>query len=192
MTNFRRCISFIWKSKRDNAHKYKKEGGGGGGGEDFWKYRWGEVSRLLIRCSNVTVTVFIGDGMMRRNHDNGASDLLTAYFQEKDTYRQLRARKALSRFNDVPLSSVDSISLVLNGTSFNSINALLALTRRYITRSTIYLHNGRYTSRYDFCSVYLHKLTNKQNVVWCWNTIKPNQQSNIKTEMLLHRSKCIV
>ena len=57
------------------------------------------------------------------------------------SYRQLRARRALSIFKDVPLRTRRALSLykaygnsallVLNGTSLNSDNTLLALNWRY-------------------------------------------------------------
>ena len=57
-------------------------------------------------------------------------------------YCQLRARRALSLLHDVPLRTRralslckvygDSALLVLNGTLLNSVNALLAFSRRYI------------------------------------------------------------
>ena len=56
-------------------------------------------------------------------------------------YRQLRPRRALMQFNNVRLRTKKAlslykvygtcVSLVLNGTSLNSISALLALSRRY-------------------------------------------------------------
>ena len=59
-----------------------------------------------------------------------------------EAYRQLRARRALVMFKDAPLRTRralslykvygDSALLVLSGTSLNSVNALLALSRRYI------------------------------------------------------------
>ena len=62
-------------------------------------------------------------------------------FEIELTFRQLRARKALMQFKDVPLRARralslykvhgDSALLVLNGISLNNINALLALSRRF-------------------------------------------------------------
>ena len=59
----------------------------------------------------------------------------------EDTYHQLRARRALMMFKHVPLRTRRALSLykvygnsallVLNRTSLNSINTLLALSRRY-------------------------------------------------------------
>ena len=57
-------------------------------------------------------------------------------------YHQLRARRALMLFKDVPLRTKrglslykvcgDSALLVLNGTLLNNVNVLLALSGRYV------------------------------------------------------------
>ena len=64
-----------------------------------------------------------------------------APFGSRSSYCQLRARRALSLFNNVPLRSRrplllhkvygDNALLVLNETSLNSINALLVVSQRY-------------------------------------------------------------
>ena len=68
-----------------------------------------------------------------------------AYAAGHTTSCQLRARRALSIFKDVPLTNRRALSLytrysnsallVLNGTSLNSDSALLALNRRYDSSS---------------------------------------------------------
>ena len=50
------------------------------------------------------------------------------HHSETITYRQLRARRALMLFKDVPYRTL----LVLSGTSLSTVNALLALSRWYV------------------------------------------------------------
>ena len=76
---------------------------------------------------------------------NSFQGLTKQYWVHKRRCRQLRARRALSIFNDVPLRTRrvlllyraygDSTLLVLNGTSLNCNNALLALNWWYVVIS---------------------------------------------------------
>ena len=61
----------------------------------------------------------------------------------------LRARRALSLFNNVPMRTRrvlllakdygESALLVLNRTSLNSVNALLVLSRQHVVETVLYL-----------------------------------------------------
>ena len=76
-------------------------------------------------------------------------DLSSYLFLSKTQFCELRARRALSQFNDVPLRTRrglllynvygDSALLVLNGMSLNSVNALLVLSRRWALASSYLL-----------------------------------------------------
>ena len=86
-------------------------------------------------------------------------------WHEKGTYRQLKARRALSLFKDVPLRSrralspwtlySDSTLLVLNGTSLNIDSALLALNWRYPKPCHLMSHNIHHNRKRVIALVYI-------------------------------------
>ena len=79
------------------------------------------------------------------------------------SYRQLRARRALILFKDVPLRTRralslykvcgDSALLVLNGILLNSVNALLALSQQYISMTIIMI--------FLYCNYFVIFISNK-------------------------------